>query len=33
MALPASSLLKTMYDHEEEGGIDIQVIGCNEMAV
>ena len=28
MALPASSLLKTMYDHEaEEGGIDIQVIG------
>lgn len=28
MALPASSLLKKMYDHEaEEGGIDIQVIG------
>ncbi|URQ65314.1 cytochrome c oxidase subunit II [SAR86 cluster bacterium] len=28
MALPASSLLKEMYDHEaEEGGIDIQVIG------
>ncbi len=28
MALPASSLLKQMYDHEaEEGGIDIQVIG------
>ena len=28
MALPASSLLKKMYDHDaEEGGIDIQVIG------
>ena len=28
LALPASSLLKEMYDHEaEEGGIDIQVIG------